>query len=213
MPLSNAALVALGFSDTEISKYLAYVDKKKNAAVRARFGRTGSARKDSQMTKVYRAEWAFLAKYGESNIPKFETAAEVQKWINKILKSKTWEKVGARRTAIKLEAMKDMGSNRRVNGVAYGGKIRLSPSAFDKYTILHEMAHEAGHMHHDLGFRITLLKLVSRFLGREAAKMLKKEFRAAKLKLTVSTKIKSPEDWLASYRHMAAVREMRQSEC
>jgi len=72
--------------------------------------------------------------------------------------------------------------------------------------VLHELAHTAGHMHHDVGFRQTLVKLISRFLGTDVAKELKRQFRSRKIKMTVSQTIQSPGKWLENYRKMAAMR-------
>jgi hypothetical protein len=62
-------------------------------------------------------------------------------------------------------------------------------------------------MHHDVGFRVDLVKLVSRFLGTQMAKDLKKEFRSRKLKMSVSQNIMSPLKWLEGYNRMAAMRD------
>jgi hypothetical protein len=79
----------------------------------------------------------------------------------------------------------------------------------NKWVVLHELAHTAGHMHHDVPFRQTLVKLISRFLGTEVAKELKRQFRARKVKMTVSQVIMSPEKWLDNYNKMAALRAKR----
>ena len=62
-------------------------------------------------------------------------------------------------------------------------------------------------MHHDVSFRVTLVKLVSRFLGTDMAKELKKQFRKNKLKMSVGQTIKSPLQWLESYKRMEAMRD------
>ena len=61
-------------------------------------------------------------------------------------------------------------------------------------------------MHHDVGFRQDLVKLVSRFLGVKYAKQLKAEFKERKLKMSVSKNVLSPQDWLDNYNKMAAMR-------
>ena len=76
----------------------------------------------------------------------------------------------------------------------------------NKWVVLHELAHTAGHMHHDVPFRQALVKLISRFLGTEVAKELKRQFRQRKVKMTVSQNIQSPEKWLENYNKMAAMR-------
>jgi len=99
-------------------------------------------------------------------------------------------------------------SNPRVAGTAgYNGVISLRPNCgTNKHTIPHEIAHTAGNMHHDVGFRVDLVKSVSRFLGTQMAKDLKKEVRSRKLKMSVSQNIQSPLKWLEGYNRMAAMR-------
>ena len=75
------------------------------------------------------------------------------------------------------------------------------------YTIIHEFAHLCGNMHHDIGFRRDVIKLSSRFLGVEFAKMLKGQFKKAKLKTTVSQHIMTPEKWIESVMRMEKIRE------
>jgi hypothetical protein len=97
--------------------------------------------------------------------------------------------------------------NARVAGQASYYGIALRPNhGTNKYTIIHELAHTAGNMNHDVGFRQTLVKLVSRFLGVRVAKDLKKEFRSRKLKMSVSQSIMSPLKWLESYERMEKIR-------
>ena len=78
-----------------------------------------------------------------------------------------------------------------------------------EYTVIHEFAHLCGNMHHDIGFRRDVIKLASRFMGTAFAKILKAEFKKAKLKVTVPQNIKSPEKWLEDYKKMAALRAKR----
>jgi len=80
-------------------------------------------------------------------------------------------------------------------------------NGMDAYTLLHEMAHCAGHMHHDVSFRQCILRLTSRFIGVEAAKFLKKCFKEQGLKMSVRQGLKSPEEWLVGYQRLAAARE------
>lgn len=202
--LDIAEVKSLAASDSRwtVDAVLAY-DKyitKKNRVKRT--GRT--AYRDSTKTKVYRAEWAFQSKVP---IKKFSTLKDAQKYLAKVLKSKCWAGLTAN-TQITLRAKKDMGGRSRTAGTAStSGVITLCPTyGFDEYTLLHELAHMAGHMHHDVAFRQTVLKLVSRFMGRESAKVLKAEFREKGLKLSISTKVKTPEQWLEGYYRMQLAR-------
>ena len=54
------------------------------------------------------------------------------------------------------------------------------------YTIIHEFAHLCGNIHHDIGFRRDVIKLASVFLGKEFGNILKKNFKDAKLKITIN---------------------------
>ena len=108
--------------------------------------------------------------------------------------------------------MKTVNYNARIAGQAnVWWTVRLQPSCgMNKWVVLHELAHSAGHMHHDVPFRQALLKLISRFLGVEVAKELKRQFRKNKVKMTVSQTIKSPEKWLQDYNKMGSHCEERE---
>jgi N-acyl-L-homoserine lactone synthetase len=85
------------------------------------------------------------------------------------------------------------------------GSMRLAETNCP-YTIVHEFAHLCGNMHHDIGFRRDVIKLSSRFLGTEFAKMLKGQFKKSKLKVTVSQHIMTPEKWIESVMRMEKIR-------
>ena len=183
------------------TKYSVYVQKKLRAK---RYVRTAS--KDSTKNKVYQSEWDFQK---QVEIKKFADYDEARKYMKNILKSKTWKSVVTNRghsDPFLIEKKKV--SNERTAGMSWGYKIQLSSqSGLDQYTLLHELAHSAGYMHHDVSFRQCLLKLVSRFMGREAAKILKTEFKKRGLKMTLKTKIMTPEQWYDSYIKMKGLRE------
>ena len=162
---------------------------------------------DSGRNKVYKSEWATEAKFPE--VKKSMTEKEIIKFFKRVVKSKTYQTLSEKGCSNPtLEFMKTVNYNARIAGQAtYGGRIRLQPSCgMNKWVVLHELAHTAGHMHHDVPFRQTLVKLVSRFLGTEVAKELKRQFRQRKVKMNVSQTIKSPEKWLEDYNKMAAMR-------
>jgi len=180
-------------------KYAAYYAKKTKVK---RTGRT--ANKDSSKTKVYRAEWAFEEKF--PHVKEKMTEKEVKNFFKRVIKSKTYKTMSNDRTP-ELTFMKDMGGYSRIAGRAWYDEVRLSPATgMNKYVILHELAHTCGNMHHDIRFRIDLVKLVSRFLGVECAKGLKKEFKAKKLKMSVPSTVMSPLKWLENYNKMMKVR-------
>ena len=179
-------------------KYGQYVERKSQ---QKKTGRT--ANKDSSKSKVYQAEWKFQASY-DQDAPL--TEIEAIKYVSRVTKSKLWKELAGGKE-IYVRMMKDMGHHAAVAGRAYGRSIQLAPRHSTKYTILHELAHCAGCMHHDVTFRQTLVKLVSRFMGVAASKALKNEFKAMGLKMSVRTKILSPLEWLESKNKMKKLRE------
>jgi len=160
--------------------------------------------KDSEMTKVYKSEWA-ISKLLNEHSTQFEDIRQAQKFVDKITKSKTWEKVRSnRRSFVTLVAMKDQSGG--VAASAWGGHIKVKPKHMNTYVLLHELAHEAGHMHHGRSFRQCLLKLVSQFMGREVADALKAQFKERKLACGKARKPMDFDKWLARRKHMEAMR-------
>jgi len=199
-----------GWDHDTIRAYLNYLGKMKNKLALSNKGKT--AHTDSQRSKVYRAEWSFERKNFES-IHRFSSIKEAIAYANKVVKSATWQKVkgpiGNDIQTLEVRARK-IGS--RTAGLAYwNGIIELNPEfGFNEYTLLHELAHSAGYMHHDGSFVECLLKLVSRFMGPNLAKELKSEFKNKKVKLKVPTpKIKMPDEWIVGYERMKKAREAK----
>jgi len=202
--LSNTVkdLQEKGWQNMLIQKYVDYAQKRKRAA---ETGRTSNS--DSTRGKTYKAEWAFQAKH-KYDIVDFNNLKEANRFMNKVLKSKLWLDLcgGKDRKIPTLELNSFRG---RTAGRAYGWKIQLcARNGLDAYTLLHEMAHCAGHMHHDVSFRLCLLKLVSRFIGPDAAKSLKECFKEQGLRMTMVTdNIKDPEAWLKTYQRLESARK------
>jgi len=188
------------------NKYANYVSKKLR---QQKTGRLQNSYVDSGRNKVYKSEWATEAKFPECKQSMSEK--EITKFFKRVVKSKTYQTLSEKGNSNpSLEFMKTVNYNARIAGQATRGKIRLQPSCgMNKWVVLHELAHTAGHMHHDVPFRQTLVKLISRFLGVEVAKELKRQFRKNKVKMTVSQVIMSPEKWLDNYNKMAALRAKR----
>jgi len=188
------------------NKYANYVSKKLR---QQKTGRLQNSYVDSGRNKVYKSEWATEAKFPECKQSMSEK--EITKFFKRVVKSKTYQTLSEKGNSNpSLEFMKTVNYNARIAGQATYGKIRLQPSCgMNKWVVLHELAHTAGHMHHDVPFRQTLVKLISRFLGVEVAKELKRQFRKNKVKMTVSQVIMSPEKWLDNYNKMAALRAKR----
>ena len=204
---TDAYQMAVGKMGHDLAmKYADYFSKKQKAI---KTGRLQNSYVDSGRNKVYKSEWATEAKFPE--VKKSMTEKEITKFFKRVVKSKTYQTLSEKGSSNpRLEFMKTVKYNARIAGQATYGMVRLQPSCgMTKWVVLHELAHTAGHMHHDVPFRQTLVKLISRFLGTEVAKELKRQFRARKVKMTVSQVIMSPEKWLDNYNKMATLRAKR----
>ena len=207
MTRSEAGQVARDYGltyDNLGDKWALYYLKKSKSINTNRLQNSGV---DSGRSKVYQSEFAVQRLYPEcsSNL----SEKECQKYFNRIVKSKTYQSLvtGDRGMSDPQLRFMKASQNARVAGQASYYGIALRPNhGTNKYTIIHELAHTAGNMNHDVGFRQTLVKLVSRFLGVRVAKDLKKEFRSRKLKMSVSQSIMSPLKWLESYERMEKIR-------
>ena len=189
------------------NKYADYFQKKTRQIKR---NRLQNSHVDSGRNKVYQSEFATERKFPECR--KSMTEKEITKYYKRVVKSKTYQTLAAERGQSNppLRIMKQVNYNARVAGQASYRGVALQPSCgMNKWVVLHELAHTAGHMNHDVGFRQTLVKLISRFLGTEVAKELKRQFRERKVKMSVSQTILSPEKWLFNYRKMEAMRNKR----
>ena len=178
------------------NKYMLYKIRHEN---KMKAHNDGSAyhMKDADMNKTYQCEWALWKIHPDIN--KKMTRKETEKYVKRICKSKFWSDYHTPR----IEWMKDMGAGRRQNANATKERIRFSPSGASKYVVLHELAHVAGYMNHGRGFRIFLLKLVSRFLGREVSKDLKKLFKEKGLKTSKMRAAMDYETWKERYLRYA----------
>lgn len=189
-----------GWSPTLIQKYCNY------ASARQRQVSTGrTAISDSGKTKTYKAEWKFQSKY-KYDIKDFDNLKEAERFMKRVLKSKLWAELCGGNP--KIPSLEVAGFRGRTAGRAYGWKIQLcARNGMDAYTLLHEMAHCAGHMHHDVSFRQCIVRLTSRFIGAEPAKFLKKCFKEQGLKMTIRQSIQEPDAWLTQYKRLQVARE------
>ena len=155
--------------------------------------------RDSEKSKTYAAEWKLESEYPELIGPLNEFK-DVEKFVKQVTASKTWEKVSRYHGKVCVVQSRNMGSRATYMGRSHGSWIEISPAFdFNKYIVLHELAHSAGHSHHHVTFRQTLLKLVSRFLGRETAAILKANFKEQGLRVTPA-KPKDPVAWLEAVK-------------
>ena len=184
---------------------------KKNRTIK-----TGKAnRKDAGRQKTYNAEFAAIAeyknKYPESTKFKRLNWKQSERYFKKIAKSKTYKALCKKEDASRYGRLDPQLELAHFRGATAGqatwyGTMRLQQNNCP-YTIIHEFAHLCGNMHHDIGFRRDVIKLSSRFLGVEFAKMLKGQFKKNKLKVTVSQHIMTPEKWIESVMRMEKIRE------
>jgi putative metallohydrolase (TIGR04338 family) len=180
----------------------------------------GARGKDSERLKTYRAEWAFHDTNGYGI--EFESIEQVQKYIDKVTKSKTYRTLwqdayesrkdkdfGAifRGTQVSVAAKKRNGAGNA--GMAYVDQNHIvldTKTGMNEYTVLHELAHCIGHAHHGRSFRQALVKLTSRFMGTSAAKDLKSHFKKAKLSYGDPRKPMTFDQWIASKNRMEKMR-------
>ena len=197
------------------NKYANYWSKK-NKTIKS--GK--SAFKDSGRQKTYNAEFKAIAEWkhkSKENMlsDKFKTLnwKETVKYCKKIAKSKTYKKlcentIGSSVGKLNVSIEKAAFRGATAGQATWYGAIRLKENNCP-YTIIHEFAHLCGNMHHDIGFRRDVIKLASVFIGKDFGNQLKKEFKAAKLKITTGSHIMSPEQWIASVMRMEKIRESK----
>ncbi len=169
--------------------YHQYLERHKKKHGMARF-----TTRDTESGKLYKAEWAIeslLKKHPKNK--QFDTIEEVERYIKRILNSNTWAKLSNRRKCFVGFKKKN---GRGFAGRAFGGYIELDrKNGNSLYVLLHELAHEAGAMHHGRTFRNNLLALVGAFLGSDIKRALKKEFRKRNLRVGKPPKPLSRESW------------------
>lgn len=173
----------------------------------------GARGKDSERQKTYEAEWRYQANHGSGR--EFTDINEVQKYVDKITKSKTYSKLVAEGQNIERlftnnrvrVSTKYRNTGRGTAGRATQGHITLDTKVgMNEYTVLHELAHCVGHWHHGRSFRRCLLKLVSRFMSAADAQFLKEEFKAGKLSVGNARKPMTFDQWVASKARMEKMR-------
>ena len=192
--------------DVEYKEYLRKFKHKQN--------RGAGGRVDSEKSKTYAAEHAFMRKV---KIKQFKSLKEAQKRAKQIYATKKWQKVWQlerdtdrvtstlrRQPAVVL---KERNTGRGTAGWTDGRTVTLdSHAGLDEYTLLHELTHCLGHMHHGRSFRRALLELVGGFMGIESKKILKAEFKKRKLSFSDARKPMEFEQWRASVQRMEKMR-------
>jgi hypothetical protein len=175
--------------------------------------RGANGRNDTEKSKTYQAEFAFQRRY---KVKDFKTIEEAQKRAKQIYKTKKWQKVWklesrTDRDLIKQPAvvLKERNTGRGFAGWTDGWAVVLdSKAGLDEYTLLHELTHCLGHMHHGRSFRRALLELVGAFIGADAKKILKEEFTKRKLKYGVARQPLTYTQWNAARKKMEKIRNV-----
>ena len=191
------------------NKYTNYVQKKQGIQKRGKV-----ALSDSSRNKCYTAEFAAIREFKkQGGVVKTLNVKQTKAYFKKVAKSKTYLTLCHSTEASSFGHKQPTLEINNFRGATAGtasswGNMRLQEQN-SEYTVIHEFAHLCGNMHHDIGFRRDVIKLASRFMGTAFAKILKAEFKKAKLKVTVPQNIKSPEKWLQDYNKMAALRAKR----
>ena len=197
---------------TEHEQYLhpSYTDYEEYLRRHRRKQNKGAIGQDSERSKTYQSEWAFQKRY---DVKKFKSLKQAQKRAKQIYATKKWQKVwnlerdkGEKRFNPTI-VLKERSTGRGTAGFTDGHFVTLdSMAGLDEYTLLHELAHCLGHMHHGRSFRRALLELVGAFIGMDAKKILKEEFTKRKLKFGEASKPMTFEKWLESKRRMEKIR-------
>lgn len=175
--------------------------------------RGAAGRVDSEKSKTYQAEFAFQRRY---KVKEFKNLKEAQKRAKQIYATKKWQKVWklegrTDRNLMKQPAvvLKERNTGRGTAGWTDGWAVVLdSKAGLDEYTLLHELAHCLGHMHHGRSFRRALLELVGAFIGADAKKILKEEFAKRKLKCGKARQPLTFAQWNAARKKMEEIRNV-----
>ena len=168
--------------------------------------------RDSERLKTYRAEWMFQRQIEDVE---FADLKEAQKFAKKIYKSKTWQKLWkesidgdvGRIFNATPQVVSMSKRNKKLSGFTDGRTVTLAESGLTRYTLLHELTHCLGHMHHGRSFRQTLLKMVGVFMGAEEKKILKNEFKRKGLACGNARKPLSYDKWVAAKKRMEKIRK------
>lgn len=132
---------------------------------------------DSQRQKVYDAE---LEVFSRATAEKFKTRRGFAGRLNRIARSATVTKIRKEFGLGPVRGTIDVGLRRaHSRSTSYGGRVEISRTSLDEWTLLHELTHEIlpRSISHHWPFAYAYLKLVSRYLGTAKAKELKAAFK------------------------------------
>jgi hypothetical protein len=193
------AALSAGLTTELAQKYREYYTKKRRIQETGRIAET----RDASQNKVYDSEHTFTRMNKKSVA--VMTQEEALAYFNEVVTSPIYKELSGNNTP----SLEFVSIASRVSGYANQHRVALnlnSTQGLTKYTILHELTHTCNNPHHDLKFRVDLVKLVEVFLGKRSAIDLRKAFIHNKLKMKMPDKIMEPAEWLKSYNKMANVR-------
>jgi hypothetical protein len=166
-------------------------------------------KKDSERQKTYNAESVYRKAMNVpltyKNLEAYKESAE--ELHNKIVNSKTWAKHTKYPHIVPYATFSSRlgGANADQHRVKYG-------SSRSAATVIHELSHSIGNLHHGRSFRQSQVMLTGRFLGAEHKKALMKAYKEAGLSYGKERKPKSYEQWVKSYKHMQKIKQLPKKE-
>ena len=192
-----------GILDLEYNTYCLNFSAKQNKGTRTR---------DSEKNKVYKAEHRAESQF-TSNY-RMHSIEDVQTLVNRIQKSEVFAghkpKIGPQYFNRPIKVIPIRSNRYAGEAFYYNRELKIStteaPGSMMLYTVIHEMAHMAGKLHHGRTFRNCLLDLVKEFMSDEDHDILLAEFKKGKLQVGPEKKPKTYEQWLANRIRMEKVR-------
>ena len=176
---------------TQYVKHFAMREAEDRGARDVKFGNWQREYTRDMKKKVYDTEWSVEAGRRDFSAKNKLTIGEARKLVAEVLKSGLWKQ--ARRNAPKPGKKRQKSVVVDINnrfkqwaGMSYGGRIELSPRHIDKFTVLHEMAHEAGYGGHGRGFRLMQVLLLAKFGDLSVARKLHRAYVAKGMPVALS---------------------------
>ena len=172
----------------------------------------GSRTRDSEKAKVYLAEHhaenQFTSNY------RMHSIEDVQALVDRIQKSEVFAghrpKIGSQYFNRPIKVIPTRSNRWAGEAFYYERELKISTTelcgAMMLYTVIHEMAHMAGNLHHGRTFRNCLLDLVKEFMSDEDHDILLAEFKKSKLQVGAAKKPKTYKQWKANRVRMEKVR-------
>jgi putative metallohydrolase (TIGR04338 family) len=169
--------------------------------------------RDSQRSKVYKAEQAAFNPFGDVGVMTLSTVPEMQAYVDHMRASKWWE--GCRYPKITITVTDGRGRSRFACAtIDYRGRVIKMPSfARKNWVVLHEVAHHIAREQgsgwlHDWRFCEIYLDLVRRMMGKAAHDALRASFKKHGVRINAPRKKReiSAEQREALVTRLAAAR-------